>query len=80
MPVGTAGNSLIRINLLDTNTKLALFHHYNKGDTATSHNKSGKLFQVFTGKQCCNKSVGNRKLYKKRPVRFTVLKVSKYSC
>ncbi len=33
---GTAGNALIRVNLLDTNTKLALFYNYKIPDSANN--------------------------------------------
>ena len=46
---GSAGNALIRINLLDTNTKLALFYNYKKEDTSTIRTKEVSYFRFSTG-------------------------------
>lgn len=46
---GTHGNALVRINLLDTNTKLALFYNYKKADTATVRTSEVSYFRFSQG-------------------------------
>lgn len=46
---GTSGNALVRINLLDTNTKLALFYNYKKNDTATNRTHEVSYFRFSQG-------------------------------
>ena len=43
------GNALIRINLLDSNTKLALFYHYRVKDTAAAYTKEVSYFRFSPG-------------------------------
>lgn len=45
---GSSGNALIRINLLDTNTKLALFYNYKNPDSANNTN-AVSYFRFSTG-------------------------------
>jgi len=45
---GSAGNALIRINLLDTNTKLALFYNYKIPDSA-NRSSAVSYFRFSTG-------------------------------
>jgi hypothetical protein len=47
-PVGGSGNALVRINLLDTNTKLALFYNYHIKDSATSKRDTGVTYFRFS--------------------------------
>ena len=46
---GAHGNALVRINLLDTNTKLALFYNYKKADTATVRTFEVSYFRFSQG-------------------------------
>lgn len=46
-PVAGMGNALVRINLLDTNTKLALYYRYNLNDTA-AHQDTGVTYFRFS--------------------------------
>lgn len=48
---GSNGNALIRINLLDTNTKLALFYNYKKKDTALAITREVSYFRFYPGPQ-----------------------------
>ncbi len=43
------GNALIRINLLDSNTKLALFYNYRKKDTALARTNEVSYFRFSPG-------------------------------
>jgi hypothetical protein len=47
VPDGGSGNALIKINLVDTNTKLALFYSY-KGDGATKRDTTVSYFRFIT--------------------------------
>lgn len=46
---GSAGNALIKINLLDSNTKLALFYKYKSSETATTYDTTVSYFRYSTG-------------------------------
>jgi hypothetical protein len=46
---GSGGNALIRINLLDTNTKLALFYNYENKDTSGKIETAVNYFRFNTG-------------------------------
>lgn len=47
-PVGGVGNALVRINLLDTNTKLALFYNYHVKDSASTVRDTGVSYFRFS--------------------------------
>jgi hypothetical protein len=47
-PVGASGNALVRINLLDTNTKLALFYDYHVKDSAATKRDTGVSYFRFS--------------------------------
>ncbi|MDB5247607.1 MAG: hypothetical protein JWQ40_2001 [Segetibacter sp.] len=50
MPAGgSPGNALIRINLLDTNTKLALFYNFKSSESATTRDTAVSYFRFSTG-------------------------------
>ena len=62
---GSAGNALIRINLLDTNTKLALFYNYKIPDSANRSN-AVSYFRFSPGGSSSSVAVSSSANYIKR--------------